>query len=151
MDIKNLRKLVVSSAARKEYRNEKLYDKLVELRQMSDKKLLVERSKLEADQSISKIFLTGVVFVLFISIMGILVTTIIHYAKKYLVLLQNISKYSVNEVIALKTLIYITIGISTIVLLSLIVVLVLFTRWQRNKKILLSLYNFEESRRKSEG
>ena len=145
MDIKNLRKLVVSSVARKEYQNEKLYDKLAELRQMSDKKLLVERSKLEADQSISKIFLTGVVFVLFISIMGVLVTTIIHYTKKYLVLLQNISKYSVNEVIALKTLIYITIGI-----LSLIVILVLFTRWQRNKKILLSLYSFEESRRKSE-
>ncbi|MBL1056119.1 hypothetical protein JEM51_06740 [Ligilactobacillus agilis] len=145
MDIKKLKRLIVSSKARKAYQNEKLYDELAELCQMSDSQLLVEKSKLEASQSVLVI---SVVVILFTVILSAFVTTLVHCTEKYLLLKQAGFKYPVNEIIALKVYFYLVIVVLLVILLALLVVLALAIRNQRNKRILLSLYEFEENRRK---
>lgn len=150
MNIRGYIDLLIDGKKRREYKEYKKYVKLDELEKLSDRKLMIEKSELESTQSMIKMILTSIVVIFFISIVGVISTIGIHTVINYLRIMSNHS-FSDYQLLEAKLTMYIVLGISAIIIVSLVVILFLFIKSQKSKKELLDLYIFEEDRRKKVG
>ncbi|QIG37459.1 hypothetical protein IBB3154_128 (plasmid) [Ligilactobacillus salivarius] len=150
MNIRGYIDLLIDGKKRREYKEYKKYVKLDELEKLSDRKLMIEKSELESTQSMIKMILTSIVVIFFISIVGAISTFGIHTVINYLRIMSNHS-FSDYQLLEAKLTMYIVLGISAIIIVSLVVILFLFIKSQKSKKELLDLYIFEEDRRKKVG
>lgn len=139
--------LLTNSEARKKRSDRKRLDKLNEIRHLSDNELLLKQSSLKADKDSKKLLLTLIMASIIVAILLFLgklsVRTVIAYIN--LNNKGNVSSSSMHEALVA---VYVIIGTSLLISISLILVLYLFLRGQKNREELLALYENEEQRRK---
>lgn len=147
MNIKNIYKYLVDSRERQKREKNKRLDELKKIRALSDNELLLKRSALEANKDSKKLLLTLIMASIMVALL-IFFGKISAKASLAYIKLSNKSNVAETSIHEAQIAVYVIIGVSVLLSISMFLVLYLFLREQKKKEELLALYKNEEQRRK---